>query len=93
MGSVNSRDGKLYLDFRFKGVRCREQTRLAESAANRVKLERVLKMIEQQISLNTFDYAHHFPDSPRIAKFRQIAQLEAQKAQGATMLFSVFAQQ
>ncbi len=93
MGSVNSRDGKLYLDFRFKGVRCREQTRLAESAANRVKLERVLKMIEQQISLNTFDYVHHFPDSPRIAKFRQIAQLEAQKAQGATIQFSVFALQ
>ena len=93
MGSVHSRDGKLYLDFRFKGVRCREQTRLAESAANRVKLERVLKMIEQQISLNTFDYAHHFPDSPRIAKFRQIAQLEAQKAQGATMQFLVFALQ
>lgn len=93
MGSVNSRDGKLYLDFRFKGMRCREQTRLAESTANRIKLERVLKIIEQQISLNTFDYAHHFPDSPRVAKFRQIAQLEAQKTQGATMQFSVFAQQ
>ncbi len=91
MGSINNRDGKLYLDFRFKGIRCREQTQLADSASNRVKLERVLKMIEQQISVNTFDYAHHFPDSPKVTKFRQIAQLEAQKALGGTMLFSVFA--
>jgi len=38
MGSVNSRDGKLYLDFRYKGKRCREQTRLANTPANRQKL-------------------------------------------------------
>ena len=34
MGSINNRDGKLYLDFRIKGIRCREQTQLVDSAAN-----------------------------------------------------------
>ena len=72
MGSVNSRDGKLYLDFRYKGQRCREQTRLSDTTANRQKLTKVLVMLEQQIKAGTFDYGHHFPDSPKVEHFRQI---------------------
>ncbi|MBO1520699.1 site-specific integrase [Oceanisphaera pacifica] len=93
MGTVNTRDGRLYLDFRFKGKRCREQTKVADTPANRKKLEKLLAQMEQQIKLGTFDYAHHFPDSPRVETFRHIAILEAQKATGGKMLFSVFSQQ
>ncbi|WP_424401097.1 Arm DNA-binding domain-containing protein [Marinomonas sp.] len=35
MGSINVRSGKLLLDFRFKGERCREQTKLTDSLANK----------------------------------------------------------
>jgi len=93
MGSVNSRDGKLYLDFRYKGKRCREQTRLANTPANRQRLGKVLALLEQQIKAGTFDYGHHFPDSPKVEYFRQIELLSRQKAAGGRMLFSAFADQ
>ena len=80
MGTVNSRDGKLYLDFRYKGLRCREQTKLTDTPANRQKLAKVLAMLEQQIKTGTFDYGHHFPDSPRIEHFRKVELLGRQKA-------------
>ena len=63
MGTVNSRDGKLYLDFRYNGVRCREHTVLADTASNRKKLGSLLSMLEQQMRAGTFDYGHHFPNS------------------------------
>ncbi len=90
MGSVNSRDGKLYLDFRYKGLRCREQTKLADTPTNRQKLAKVLAMLEQQIRAGTFDYGYHFPGSPRIEHFRTVELLGRQKASGVRMLFSVF---
>lgn len=91
MAAVNSRDGKLYLDFRYKGIRCREQTPLRDTAENRKKLEKVLANIEQQIKLGTFDYAHHFPNSGRVEKFRRIAVAEKQMVAGAKMEFGAFA--
>lgn len=93
MGSVNSRDGKLYLDFRHKGLRCREQTKLADTPTNRQKLAKVLAMLEQQARAGTLDYGHHFPDSPRIEHFRKIELLGRQKASGVRMIFSAFALQ
>ncbi|WP_350996479.1 DUF3596 domain-containing protein [Shewanella sp. TB7-MNA-CIBAN-0143] len=93
MGSVNCRDGKLYLDFRYKGLRCREQTKLIDNPTNRKKLSKLLMMLEEQIKFGTFNYAHHFPDSPKIASFELIAQQTAERATGEKMLFPVFAKQ
>lgn len=92
MGSINSRDGKLYLDFRYRGVRCREQTTLADTQANRQKLNKVLSLIEQQIRIGTFDYGHHFPNSPKVEKYVAMERLSRQKASGARMIFSAFAE-
>lgn len=91
MAAVNSRDGKLYLDFRYKGIRCREQTPLRDTAENRKKLEKVLANIEQQIKLGTFDYAHHFPNSGRVEKFRRMQAAEKQLSLGGRMEFGRFA--
>ncbi|MGU5545217.1 Arm DNA-binding domain-containing protein [Aeromonas veronii] len=93
MGSINSRDGKLYLDFRYRGIRCREQTQLADTQTNRQQLSKVLSLIERQISLGTFDYRHHFPHSPKVGTFAAIEQLGRQMAAGERMMFSVFAKQ
>mgnify|MGYP003634998732 CR=1 FL=1 len=93
MGSVNCRDGKLYLDFRYKGLRCREQTKLIDNTVNRKKLAKLLTMLEEQIKFGTFNYAHHFPGSPKIASFELIAQQTAERATGEKMLFPVFAKQ
>jgi len=93
MGTVNNRDGKLYLDFRFKGVRCREHTKLVDTPTNRQNLGKVLALLEQQIKVGTFDYGHHFPDSPKVEQFGQLARLAQQKTAGGRMSFGGFAPQ
>lgn len=57
MGKVRSRsdNGKLFLDFYFQGVRCREQTTLADTPANRRKVQKLLERIELEISEGRFD--------------------------------------
>ncbi|PWI34723.1 site-specific integrase [Vibrio albus] len=78
MGSVSSRNGKLYLDFRYEGVRCREQTALPDTQANQRKLQKLLNQIEADIRLSCFVYSEYFPQSNRAKKFvRQ--DLEAQR--------------
>lgn len=67
MGKIRVRENanKLFFDFRYLGKRCREQTSLDNTAANRKKLERILEKIEAEITLGSFDYGRYFPDSPR----------------------------
>lgn len=77
MGSVSIRGGLLYFDFRFGGQRCREYTKLEDTASNRRKMETVLKKIEGEIALNTFDYARYFPGSAMVARFAELSQQAA----------------
>lgn len=53
MGKVRERKetGKLYLDFMFEGLRCREQTALPDTPANRKKCEALLQKVEAKILL------------------------------------------
>ena len=92
MASVNSRDGRLYFDFRFKGLRCREQTTLPDTATNRKKLETVLKRIDAEIMLGQFDYARYFPNSPMLEKIQRVTKQQAlaQAMKVATPTFAEF---
>ncbi len=69
MGKVRTRieSGKLFVDFRYRGQRCREQTDFADTPANRRLLQGLLKRIERAISEGSFVYSAFFPDSPRAA--------------------------
>ena len=71
MGSIRKRkeNGLLMFDFRYQRIRCREQTTLADTPENRRKMEKVLKKIEAEITLGSFDYKAYFPNSPTILKF------------------------
>lgn len=75
MGSIYPRKetGKLVLDFRYQGIRCREQTLLNDTSANRRRLEKLLEKIEQEMSIGIFDYAKTFPNSPRARKFTALS--------------------
>ncbi len=55
MGSIRHRNdtGLLFVDFRFQGQRCREQTALPDTPANRKRLGKVLTKIEEEISQGT----------------------------------------
>ena len=71
MGNVRARKetGKLCFDFRYRGQRCREQTLLADTPENRRNMAKVMKQIEAEITLGTFDYGTYFPTSSIVKKF------------------------
>lgn len=61
--------GTLYVDFQFRGVRCREQTALSDTPANRRAVEALAKRVDREIAKGCFDYGRTFPGSPRAAQF------------------------
>lgn len=64
--------GKLFLDFRYQGRRCREYTDLKDTATNRRKLKKVARRIDRGIKAGTFDYAHYFPNSRNLVHFQGV---------------------
>jgi integrase len=56
MASLRSEIGRLFIDFRWKGVRCREWTGKTDTSANRAAMRRLVKQIEGEIAGGTFDY-------------------------------------
>ena len=72
MASVRVRreTGLLMLDFRVNGVRCREQTKLPDSPANRKRLTQLLERISAEIVLGMFEYERYFPGSPNGRRVR-----------------------
>src|SRR5690554_4136138 len=78
MGKVRARkeNGNLYLDFMYKNIRCREQTELKDTPANRKKVEALMQRIEAMIVLDNFNYAETFPTSKNIRKFAPIDEVQ-----------------
>ena len=72
MASINVRNNKLQVDFRYKGKRCREQTRYVDTPANRKKLEKIIERMEAEILLNTFTYRNYFPKSAKADFFDEL---------------------
>ncbi len=71
MSSIRVRNGKLMIDFRYRGVRCREQTSLANNERNRRRVNKIIRQIDAEIELGTFEYGRYFPNSPRVARFEE----------------------
>lgn len=92
MGKIVERPetGKLFFDFRYRDKRCREQTALDNTPANRKKLEAILKRIEAEITLGTFEYHKYFPNSPKAQEFTRQAELRRSREAHDTPLFSEF---
>ncbi len=65
MASIGAHRGKLFFDFKYKGVRCKEYTKLKDTVQNRKRMETLLKKIVAEIELGLFDYAATFPNSRR----------------------------
>ncbi|MDE2623525.1 MAG: site-specific integrase [Betaproteobacteria bacterium] len=78
MGSIRKRadNGFLFFDFRFAGQRCREQTALSDTPANRKNLSKIMQRIEVEISSGAFEYERYFPTSRNVAKYK------AEKSEG-----------
>ena len=69
--SVRKESNTLYLDFRYLGRRCREQTNLKNTVANKRRLEKLLVVMEAEIMAGTFRYGKHFPDSRSLERFSE----------------------
>lgn len=69
MASIRVRkdSGLLFMDFYYKGKRCREQTALPDTVANRKKVQKLLDRLTEEMSLGSFDYARYFPNSKMLA--------------------------
>ncbi len=61
--------GKLYLDFGYRGKRCREYTALADTLTNRRQVQALARRIERELHAGSFEYARYFPGSPHVAEF------------------------
>ncbi|WP_309045661.1 Arm DNA-binding domain-containing protein [Marinobacter sediminicola] len=94
MGKIVERPetGKLFFDFRYAGKRCREQTALDNTPANRKKLETILKRLEAEITLGSFEYHKYFPNSPVAQKFTKQADVQKAREAHDTPLFKEFSQ-
>ncbi|WP_233080480.1 site-specific integrase [Rheinheimera soli] len=57
------------IDFMFQCVRCRETIRATPNKTRLKEAARKLDQIKYEIDMGTFDYAKHFPTSPRAFKF------------------------
>ena len=71
MAKVRARkdNGLLFLDFYYRGTRCREQTALPDTAENRRRVQSLMSRISKEIKQGLFDYTATFPGSPRAAQF------------------------
>ncbi len=60
MASIRSERRRLFLDFRWKGVRCREWTGRPDTPADRTELKKFLRQIDGEIAAGTFDYEKYW---------------------------------
>ncbi|WP_244731762.1 site-specific integrase [Psychrosphaera aestuarii] len=60
------------MDFRYRNIRCREQTELNDTPQNRKRLSAFLDKIEAEILLGTFDYQATFPEGSALKKMRSV---------------------
>ncbi|RBP69121.1 MULTISPECIES: tyrosine-type recombinase/integrase [Marinobacter] len=101
MAKVRARSdtNKLFIDFRYHGIRCREQTLLNDTARNRKQLETLIQRMEAKILVGEFDYAEFFPGSKNLKQLEKAGVLPGANELGAedgasdTPLFTDFADQ
>ena len=67
--TVRKETGKLVIDFTHRGVRCREQTALPDTQANRKRVQAVIDKIKKAQQDGEFKYSDYFPGSALVARF------------------------
>lgn len=80
----------LFLDFQYRGMRCREQTALPDTPGNWRVLEALAKRIEKAILKGTFEYVTFFPDSPKAKELEEADTVTASGATGGDHLTPTF---
>jgi len=71
-GSVFSRNGRLYVGFKYIGERVRESTGLSDTKINRETARKQLDLIIAEIENGVFQFAKRFPHSKRKDHFTEL---------------------
>ena len=71
-GSVYSRNGKLWVDFRYLGQRVREPSGLSDTELTRKTVRKQLDLIIAEIENGIFEYAKRFPHSKKKDYFTEL---------------------
>ena len=66
---VRVKNGRLFFDFCWKGIRCKEYTGLTDTPENGRRCENKMREVEREIRRGTFDYREHFPRGTRLHLF------------------------
>jgi len=77
MASIRSERGRLFLGFRWKGVRCREWTGRSDTPTDRAELKKLIRQIDGEIAAGTFEYIKRFPEGSRRNAFAPPSSLPA----------------
>lgn len=91
MASIRERSGCYFIDFRVDGLRYREQTSIRVSARNRRMVDQLVKKMEAEILLGSFDYDTYFPEGQNKDKFR-VQQYRTQSGLSGPKVFDNFAE-
>jgi integrase len=91
MATIGARHNKLYVDFRVDGMRYREQTGILDTAENRRKAQQLVKRLDAEITLGTFDYLSYFPNGKQANKFRARKE-RIESGRASPMTFETFAE-
>ena len=75
---VRARVSTIQIDFRYRGVRCRETIKRKPTSANLQYAERLRAEILRKIEIDQFVYSDYFPESSKLAIFEpdRVALLE-----------------
>ena len=65
-------NGRIQYDLHLYGQRFREGTKLMATPVNLKKAHAMLKKINAEIALETFQYRDYFPESKKVAKFETL---------------------
>lgn len=88
---IYCRRGRLFFDFKYQGIRCREYTKLKDTPQNKRRMQVMMDRIEAEILLSTFNYKKYFPNSSNLEKFITIENKRVELVDGIP-LFKNFAE-
>jgi integrase len=69
MPSLRTDKGRLFIDFVYRGERCRESLGLADNRGNWIVARQLRKRVDAELALGTFDYGATFPRGKKARKF------------------------
>ena len=97
---VRPETNKLFIDFRYKGQRFREQTLLDNTIKNWKRLDAFVQKMEAAMLLGQFSYEEFFPGSANINKLQKFCadtksteSVSEHELENSSPLFKVFAEQ